>query len=623
MNGGDMSSNENPTLKLDKLYKQFTAGEIDRRTLMTRVAALGLTAGAFARFQSAVPAIAQDATPAATGQAITSITREDYAKALAEWFTDFKAPEKTGGTVIMGEIASSNLSTYNIMLAADNPTNPVLGLAYESLVGSSPIDGQYVPALADYWEISADGKTYTYHLNQEAKWHDGQPFTADDVIFSLAAQANPDVGSSYTAAFNQAVASYSKIDDHTVQVVATDVLAPVVFFGQSYCPIIAKHVWENVAPKDWAADPGSNGSDPSRVVGTGPFVFKEVNEGEGTSTFTRNPSYYDQTFLAAAGVSGQQVPFFDTYVFSTWPDETAAVEALRAGNIDFYEAVPPADVASLQDPSSGTDVKLYDTFDFSFYGYNLDPTKTPLFQDVKVRQALLYALDRQSIVDNIILGFATVAQGSQPTLSIAYKPDQIKTHYDFNVDTAKKLLSDAGWADSDGDGVLDKDGNKLSFKVMYGSGSATSDQIVAFVQDSWKSIGVDAQPDPVDFSKVLLPAIEETFDYEMVFLGFTWDVTGDQSAMFGTNSYGQGGFNFMKYSNPEADKLMTQANVELDEAKRVDDLVEANNLINEDLPIAVLYFRKQRTGYQTRVQNFAPNSLGGLLWWASLGWSNS
>jgi peptide/nickel transport system substrate-binding protein len=623
--GGDMSSNENKVVKLNDLYLQFRSGKISRRTLMTRASALGLAAGAFARFERSVPAFAQDASPIPSGQASKSLTREEYAAKLVEWWTDLKAPAKTGGTVIMGEIASANLSTYNMMLAADNPTNPVLNMVYETLDGTSPIDGQYVPALADFWEIAADGKTYTYHLNQDAKWHDGQPLTADDVVFSLAAQANPAVGSSYTATFNQAVKSFSKIDDHTVQVVATDVLAPVVFLGQSYCPIIAKHIWESIDPKDWAADGGSNGSDPSRVVGTGPLMFKEVNAGEGTSTFVRNPSYYDQSLLQAANMAQQGVsaPIIDTFVFSTWPDETAAVEALRSGDIDFYEAVPPADTASLQDPSNGTDVKLYDTYDFSFFGYNLDPSKTPLFQDVKVRQALLYALDRQSAVDNILLGFATVAQGSQPTLSIAYAPDQITTKYTFDVAKAKSLLADAGWADSDGDGILDKDGQKLSFKTMYASGSATNDQIVAFIQDSWKQIGVDAQPDPVDFAKVLLPAIEETFDYEMCFLGFSWDPTGDQSAMFSSTTYGQGGFNFMKYNNPQVDQLFQQANRELDQSKRVDELIQANNLINEDLPIAVLWFRKQRTGYQTRIQNFNPNANGGLLWTIPYTWINS
>jgi peptide/nickel transport system substrate-binding protein len=621
-----MSSDQNPVVKLNDLYKQFTSGEIDRRTLMLRAGGLGLAASALARFSRAVPAFAQDASPVTGGSVVKSITREEYYAKLAEWWTGKTMPTKTGGTIIHGEIASSNLSTYNLLLSDNSPTNPVLNLVYETLVGSSPIDGQYVPALADYWEIAADGKTYTFHLNQNATWHDGQPLTADDVVFSCAAQANPETGSSYTATFNNTVASYSAIDAHTVQFVAVDVLAEVVFLGNAYAPVVAKHIWENVKPADWAADGGSNGTDPSRVVGTGPLMFKEVNEGEGTSTFVRNPNYYDQTFVASASVARQDgaasVPFIDTFIFSTWPDETAAIEALRAGNIDFYENVPPADVTSLQTPDQGVDVKLYDTYSFSWYGYNLDPAKTPLFQDVKVRQALFYALDRQSMVDNIMLGYAEVAQGTQPKLSIAYAPDKITTHYDFDVDKAKSLLADAGWADSDGDGILDKDGTKFSFQIMYGSGSATSDQIVAFIQDSWKAVGVDAQPNPVDFSSVLVPALTENFNFQICLLGFNWDPTADQSAMFATDSY-KAGFNAMKYSNPKVDDLFKKASRELDQDTRVGELIEAANLVNEDLPIGCMWFRKDRTAYQTRVQNFEPNGNGGLLWWVPFGWLNS
>jgi peptide/nickel transport system substrate-binding protein len=599
-----MSASEKPALKLNDYYLEFAAGKIDRRTLMLKASGLGLSAAAVTTFLRGVPASAQDASPVATA-ARKSITREEYKAALASWWSTKEEPANTGGAVIMGEIESANLTTFNMMLSDNSPTNPILNLVYETLVGSSPIDGQYVPALADYWEIAEDGKTYTFHLHEGVTWHDGTPFTADDVLFSMDAQADPATGSAYTSSFTSYVASWEKVDDLTVKVTATDVFAEVVFHGNAYCPIVAKHIWENVPHDQWAADGGSNGSDPSRVVGTGPFKFESTSEGEGTSTFVKNPDYYDD------------VAVIDTFIFSTRGDEVAAIEALRAGEIDFYENVPPTDVATLQAPDQGTDVKLYDSYSFSWYGYQLDPAKTTLFQDVKTRQALFYALDRQSMVDNIMLGYAEVAQGTQPILSPAYDPEAITTKYTFDVEKAKSLLAEAGWADSDGDGILEKDGQPLSFQIMYGSGSPTSDQIVAFVQDSWKAIGVDAQPNPVDFGAVLVPALTENFDFQMVFLGFNWDPTGDQSAMFSTDAYGAG-FNAMKYSNPAVDEKWDAAGKELDNEKRRQLLIEATNMVNEDLPIGCLWFRKDRTGYQTRIHNFEPNGNGGLVW--SLPW---
>jgi peptide/nickel transport system substrate-binding protein len=503
------------------------------------------------------------------------------------------------------------------LLSDNSPTSPVLALVNETLVSTSPIDGQYVPGLADRWEISADGLTYTFFLNQAATWHDGTPFTADDVVFSMAAQASPDTGSAYQSGFTNTVASFTAIDEHTVQVVATDLFAEVVFHGNAFCPIMAKHIWESVPLANWAADGGSNGQDPARVVGTGPFIFSGRNEGEGTATFVRNPNYWDQDPVASEG--GVTLPYVDEFIFATWPDDTAAIEALRAGEIDFFENVPASDVASLQSPDEGIDVKLYDTYSFSWYGYNLDPAKTTLFQDVRVRQAMFYALDRQSMVDNILLGYAEVANGTQPVLSPAYAPDRITTVYNFDVAKATALLTEAGWTDSDGDGILDKDGAPFTFELMYPSGSPTTDQTVAFMQESWNALGIDVVLDGVDFSEVLVPALTDNFDYHIVVLGFSWDPTGDQSAMFRTDSY-KNSFNAMKYSNPAVDAAMDAASRELDYNKRIDLLIEATNLVNEDLPIGCLWFRQDRTGYQTRLKNFEPNGNGGLLWWLPYGY---
>jgi peptide/nickel transport system substrate-binding protein len=593
---------ENPVSRLNELYLQFCDGKIDRRQFVAKAGTLGLSAASLAYFFRAIPATAQEASPAATFPPFTSIKRDEWKAQLAEKFPFTKdiGAQSTGGKVIYADLASSDMNTFNGILADSAPTIEFTGLMFENLIGSSPIDGQYVPSLADYWEIAEDGKTYTFHLHPGVTWHDGQPFTADDVVFSFGAQASDDTGSSYTSTFKAAVASYRAIDAQTVEVVAADVFAPVVFFGNSYCPIMPKHIWENVAFKDWAADPGSTGEDPSRVVGTGFIKFKERNEGEGTTTFEINKSYWD----------GPAV--YDELIFQTRPDDTAAVEALRAGEVDIFDDVPQPDVASLQQEPD-LDVALYDTFNFGYYAYNLDPAKTPLFQDVKVRQALLYAVDRQSIVHNILLDLAEVANGSQPKLSIAYAPDQIKTVYNFDPDKAKQLLDEAGWTASGG-GTRSKDGTELKFEVMYGSGSAVSDQVIAAIQENWKDVGVAMTPNAVDFSKVLVPALTDNHNFQVVFLGFQWDVTGDQTAMFSTDSY-VGGFNQGKYSNPQVDELNKEAQRELDPEKRKQLLIDSANLVNEDLPVVVLWFRKGRTGYnKTRLHNFVPNALAGWYW---------
>jgi peptide/nickel transport system substrate-binding protein len=589
-----MMSAKNP--KLQQYIERARQATFDRRSLVWKSALGGsAAAAAFATRRGWVSA--QDSA----GGAI-HISREEYAAKLNETYPiNPDAPQ--GGVIILGD--SSDINNTNGILMDNSPTIDIMGLVFENLVTPSAVGPEYVPGLADSWEVSEDGLTWTFHLHEGISWHDGQPFTADDVIFSFEAQASPDTGSSYTGSFNDMVASFAKVDDLTVTLTANDLFAPVVFIENSVgsTPILPKHVWEGVAFADWAADPGSTGQDPARVIGTGPFTFVEWVQGE-TTRLARNEGYWDQT----------SVPNIDELIFQVWPDEATEIEALRAGDTDLYERLPPAEYEAIG-AEDHLDTIIHDTYSFTFYAYNLDPEKTTLFQDVEVRQALFYALDRQSLVDNVWVGLAEVAQGTQPVLSIAYAPDQIETQYNYDPAKAQELLESAGWVDSDGDGVREKDGQKLAFEVMYTGGIAIYDQIVPYMQEAWAEIGVEMTPNPVDFGSVLLPAVTENFNYDIAMLGFSWSISGDQSAMFHSEFYVTG-FNLMRYSNPEVDRLIDEANRELDPERRVQLLIESQNLVNNDLPAGILVFRKDPHGFNVRVKNWNPNSYGSpdLTW---------
>ncbi len=601
--------------QFEELLHQFRDGAIDRRQFLTRAGAAGLGAAASMAMLGVQPAFAQDATPEGTpagtpiatpagtpssaGPGVVTPLLKDREEVRQQLYAAFPPTEDApqGGEYVYGD--GSDLTTTNLLLANNTPTNPYIGLINEGLVGTSPVDGDYVPGLADSCELSADGLTLTFKLHDGVSWHDGKPFTTADVVLSHDAQANPDTGSSYTGSFALTVASYKVIDDVTFEITMLDTFARVVAFGNTYCPIMPAHIWGDVAFADWAADGGSTGADPTRVIGTGPFTFVEWQQGT-TATVTKNAEYWDD------------VPNIDSVIFRYYPNSTAAVEALLAGEVDSYRAPDAADVETIE--SGGLEVQVYDTYSFGFYGYNLDPEKTPLFQQVEVRQALFYAIDRQSIIDNIALGYGVVANGTQPTLSVAYAPDEIETVYGYDTDIANQLLDSAGWT-LGGDGIrINADGVRLAFEVMYGAGSAASDQEVAYLQDAWSQVGAEMTPNAVDFSTVLVPTITGTYDYDIAFLGFNWDYSGDQTAMFGTTSYG-GGFNFMKYSNPAYDERAAAANVEQDDAARRQLLIEASNIVNNDLPVGIINFTESRYAIDSgRVQNYHANAYGGPLW---------
>ena len=529
------------------------------------------------------------ATPTTGGETIRSLTREEFTAQL-EAEMGFSEAATPGGVFIDADVG--DIQTMNPLLAEDDVTLPVIALVYEGLIGTDVRTGQPAPTgLADSWDIAPDGVTYTFHLNEDVRWHDGADVTAADVQFSFDALANPDTGSSYTQSFLDATESWRVVDDDTFEVVAREPLYTFLYNLVTW--IVPKHVWEGVPAADWRTDGGSTGADPARVVGTGPFKFQEWRQGERV-TLVRNDGYHGKA------------PYLDSYVMTVWPEQTAAVNALLNGEIDavLLEASEVETVRS----TPGLAVATFPTAGFNFYLTNLDPEKTTLFQDRNVRRALLHALDRESIAENILLGQAEVAQGSQPIVSPAYAPDRLTTRYDYDPEQAKILLAEAGWTDADGDGIVDKDGRPFAFEVVYASGSPTSDQQAAYMQDAWRAIGVDMTPRSLEFP-ALVDILTESRDFDIAMLAFGWDATFIQDMMFGCAQY-EGGFNAVKYCNEEVDAINAEAMRTFDETARRELMIEATDLVNEDLPVAVLHFTNDNIGYSDRLQNFKPTSWG-------------
>jgi peptide/nickel transport system substrate-binding protein len=518
-----------------------------------------------------------------------SQSREEVQTEIAEEL-GYSEAVTPGGTFLDANIG--DIQTIHPLLAEDEYSLDVVSLLYDGLVGGDVRTGGPAPTgLADYWEIAPDRVTYTFHLNTDAKWHDGVDITAEDVQFSFDALANPEVGSAYTQSFLDAVASWRVIDADTFEVVANEPLYTFLHNVANW--IIPKHIWETVPVADWRTDPGATGQDPARVVGSGAWKFQEWRQGESV-TLVRNDDYY------------QKVPYLDSYVIRIWPEQTAITNALLNGEVDAAE-LEPSDVETVK-ATEGLEVATYPTGDFRFYMTNLDPEKTELFLDQRVRQALFYGLDRESIVNDIELGNAEVAHGTQPVISYAYAPERITTKYAFDPEKARALLADAGWSDTDGDGILDKDGQPFSFEMIYGSGSPTLDQLVAYMQDAWRAIGVEMTPRALEFA-ALVEVLTGDHNFDAALLGFGWDTTYIQDPMFGCDQY-EGGFNVVRYCNEQVDALNAQAEREFDEAARRELLIEATNIVNDELPVAVMHFSKANIGYSDRLQNFNPGPGG-------------
>jgi len=566
-----------------------TAGDDDDATSTTDAADASPTTGA----TDALPTTEGSGTAGA--ETIGPFAVEDllFGKAI-------EAPENEGGVFVQG--TSQNLSTLLPVVTQDGPSSGVQGLIFESVVSVHPDTLEPIGLLAESWDVNEDASVYTFHLRDSITWSDGEPFTAEDVEFTYLTFMNPDTGSPHVSEGSAQIDSIDVLDPLTVQFNLTgtfpDFAVDIMVFN-----IIAKHIWEDIDPAAMQQDPGATGTDPMRVVGTGPFTFAEWVADDHV-TLVPNENYW------------RGAPVLDEFIFKILPDDAAAVNQLKTGEIDWGGLTPSA----VGEFEGNQDVAVidYPTLEFSFYGLNLDASKTTLFQDVEVRQALMYALDREAMLDALLFGYGEVAVGTIPTMSWAYNPDEIDLLYPYDPDQAEALLDEAGWTDANGNGTRDKDGQELSF-TMYGSaGNAVVEAQLVAMQEFWSQIGVEMTPSSEPFP-TLIERLTETFDFEAFLVGFTWLAAVDQSIMFTCDAVGGNGFNFTSYCNEEVDAVLSEALSETDRDRRIELYTEFQNIVMEDLPESVLFFRRDIGGLSTRVHNVFPNGVNVAFnahtWW--------
>jgi peptide/nickel transport system substrate-binding protein len=590
--------------RIDELLSQLRGGDLSRRDFMRRASALGVsTAAAGMMANSALAQATPEASPAASPVAIASIappTRAEVLQTVKDTW-DISEPQATGGQVIYAQ--TTDIDTMNALIASDTYSALVSGWVNEFLISVSPVDGSFTPGLADTWDVSSDGLTYTFKLHPGITWHDGTPFTSADVVFSFDATLDENTLSPRRSSVMQYLDSYRAVDDLTVEFIAKDVFATFLDNTVGLVAIMPKHIWEGVPAADWGTDPGSTGQDPTRVVGTGPGLFVEWVTGDHV-TIKKNPDYWDKDWVWN----------IDEWTYRVIPEASAATQALLTGEVDISD-ISEAEAPTLTDNPDIT-LTAFDTSGVNWYSANQDPSKTELFTDVKVRQALMYALDRKLLAEQVYNGYAIQADGMQPVLSIAYRPEGTDTIYDFDVEKAKSLLEEAGWTDTDGDGIRDKDGVKFSFECLYSEGVATYEQQLPYMQQAWADVGLEMKPTAVPFTALLDGT--DTGNYQMAVYGFNWGSSpdGNELAMFGCDFIPPQGFNSMRYCNPEYDKLSIEADKVLprDGDERIKMLTQASNIVNDEQAAGYLLFRQDIFGNRKTLHNFYPN--GHTNWWS-------
>lgn len=508
--------------------------------------------------------------------------------------------DESGSSIIIGQ--SSEVANLNPMIQPRTPDSNVQCLIFDYLV--IPDENlNYVGDLAESWDISDDGTVYTFYLQEGVKWHDGEDFNADDVVFTLTALASPEytggnegrvmsiVGASeYQAGTADSVEGIKKIDDYTVEITLASPNA--AFLSNMYVAMLPEHILGEESPADWGNDDFNRAP-----IGTGKYKFVEWEAGQYIS-LERNDEYFGT------------MPSIENVVVQFGAD-TTLVAALLNGEIDVLYNLPATEIENVE-AVDGVGVYNYEMMSVYYIGLNqLDPD----LSDLRVRQALAYALDKQTIVDTVYGETATVANDIFPDNHWSHNPDV--TVYEYNPEKAMALLEEAGYTMNDSTGFYEKDGETLH--LTYDMSTSTDGrQVAALIQQYWKAIGVEMEVIEQDFATLayskLLPnnATEETTaeSFQCYTLGFGVEADPEEYNAYLSTSTGAGSWNFIHYSNPQVDELFQQQLLETDPDARADCFHQIAQIISDDVPWIPLYNKATSTGLSDRVQNFTADFRG-------------
>jgi len=489
-----------------------------------------------------------------------------------------------GDTLVEATIGDISGLIPNI--TSDSPSHEIGGLIYSGLIRTDKnlrVEGE----LAEGWDVSADELTLTFHLRRGVKWQDGEPVTARDVDFTYRYMADPKTPTAYGEPFRQ-IRKAEVVDPYTYRVTYEKPYAPALLSWGTW--ILPSHILEAA----WKAGVDLRTTRQNRFpIGSGPYLFKEWKTGEKVVL----ESYHDYW---------EGRPYINRVVYRIIPDQSTIFLELKARNIDLAGLTPIQYQRQTDYPAFR---KAFNRFrylsnSYAYLGFNL---RDPRFQDKRVRQAFAHAIDRQEIVDGVLLGLGQPAVGPYKPGTWWYKPD-VKT-YPFDPARAKALLAEAGWKDTTADGILVRDGKPFSFTIMTNQGNAVRQQTAEIIQRRLRAIGVDVKIHIVEWAAFINTFIRKR-NFEAILLGWGLGLDPDQYEIWHSSMTGPDELNHISYNNPRVDALLEAGRRTFDEAKRMSIYAEFQDLLAEEQPVVFLYVPDALPVVSARINGIEPAPAG-------------
>ena len=497
-----------------------------------------------------------------------------------------------GDTLI--EASIGNISSLIPNITSDAASREVGNYMYNGLVTLGR-DLEIAPELATSWEFSKDCLTLDFNLHRGVKWHDGAPFTADDVVFTWQTTMNPKTPSPYRSDF-QDVQNVEALDPYTVRVTYRKPYAKALLsWGLSILPrhLLERYVTEGKlkeAPQNWTAP-----------VGTGPYRFKEMKAGEKV-VVVANQDYF----------KGR--PSISRVVYRIIPSQATIFLELKAQGVDVASLTALQYKRQTEYPAFQ---KAYNKFrypgsGYTYLGFNL---KDPRFADRRVRVAFAHAINKQELLDGVVLGLGREATGPFRPGTWADNPAVKGVPYDPKK--AAALLAEAGWTTRNAAGLLMRDGKAFTFELLTNQGNDERKKIAEIVQASLRDLGIGVEIRILEWAALLKEHVKKR-NFDAMVLGWGTGADPDQYVVWHSSQSGPDDLNHISYKNADVDKLLEEGRASCVQADRVRFYHRLHEVLAEDQPLVFLYWRDVMPAVSGRVFGVQPGPAG--IKWNETDW---
>lgn len=484
-----------------------------------------------------------------------------------------------GDMIVIGVIQDA--SALLPVLATDEPSRRITELIFNGLVKYDK-DLKLVGDLAEKWEISDDLRTIRFYLRKGVKWHDGRPFSARDVEFTYRTYIDPETPTPYASDFLR-IKGLRVLDDYTVEVTYHRPYAPAL--GSWAEGMLPRHLLEgkDIGASMLATEP----------VGTGPYRFVEWTTGEKI-VLEANPDYF------------RGKPYINRVFYRILLDKGTAFLELKGGNLDLLTLTPLQFKRQTQSRWFAESFKKYryPSLSYTYLAYNLQDWK---FKDRRVRKALTMGIDRKSIIKAVLLGLGQVVHAPYSPATFWYNK-KVKT-LPHSPRKAKQLLKQAGWQDTDDDGILDKDGIPFKFTILTNQGDVRRKNAATIIQSNLKKLGIRVEIRVLEWAALLHNFLYKR-NFDACIIGWALDYDPNQIDKWDSKKTGPHDFNWMHYQNPEVDRLLELGVSTYDPKQRKTYYDKMQEIIAEDQPCTFLWVHDALTIIHARFHGIQPAPIG-------------